>query len=121
MNVTLSNSGAPPWPEGLSLRKLPIPASSFARRIGLIWTRASLRLRLVQAFLELAATDPAAPKAHTRKPKGYAPTSPRGALLGHHRGTSAAGPWLKSAAPQHRGGPPRVSGRAIRTTKGNPF
>jgi hypothetical protein len=70
MNVT---SGAPPWPEGLSLRKLPIPGSSFARCIGLIWTRASLRLRLVQAFLELAATDPAAPKANTRKPKGYVP------------------------------------------------
>ena len=89
MNVT---SGAPPWPEGLSLRKLPIPGSSFARCIGLIWTRASLRLRLVQAFLELAATDPAAPKANTRKPKGYVPNSRRGALLGHHRGTSADGP-----------------------------
>ena len=28
-------------------------------------------------------------------------------------GTSLIGPWLKSAAPQHRGGHPRVSGRAI--------
>src|SRR5258708_38048975 len=96
MNVT---SGAPPWPEGLSLRKLPIPGSSFARCIGLIWTRASLRLRLVQAFLELAATDPAAPKANTRKPKGYVPNSRRGALLEHHRGSSADGPSRQAPRP----------------------
>src|SRR5262245_2236053 len=44
------------WPEGLSLAKLPVPGGrSFARRIGLIWPRASLRLRLVKAFLEQAA------------------------------------------------------------------
>jgi hypothetical protein len=46
----------PPWPEGLSLRKLQVRDSSFSRRVGLIWTRASLRLRLVQAFLDVAAT-----------------------------------------------------------------
>ena len=44
------------WPQGLSLAKLPAPGGrSFARRIGLIWPRASLRLRLVKAFLEQAA------------------------------------------------------------------
>jgi DNA-binding transcriptional LysR family regulator len=55
LGVSLMPDWAPPWPEGLSLAKLPLPdASSFARRIGLIWARASLRLRLVHAFLEQA-------------------------------------------------------------------
>src|SRR4029077_14026520 len=56
LGVSLVPDWAPPWPEGLSLAKLPVPGGrSFARRIGLIWPRASLRLRLVKAFLEQAA------------------------------------------------------------------
>jgi DNA-binding transcriptional LysR family regulator len=56
LGVSLLPDLAPPWPEGLSLAKLPVPGGrSFARRIGLIWLRASLRLRLVKAFLEQAA------------------------------------------------------------------
>jgi len=59
LGVTLVHDWSPPWPEGLSLRKLPVPASSFAssfaRRIGLVWIRSSLRLRLIQAFLEVAS------------------------------------------------------------------
>src|SRR5438552_4915345 len=55
LGVSLLPDWAPPWPEGLSLAKLPVPGGrSFARRIGLIWARASLRLRLVKAFLEQA-------------------------------------------------------------------
>jgi len=54
LGVSLVPDWAPPWPEGLSLAKLPVPDLSFARRIGLVWGRASLRLRLVQAFLEQA-------------------------------------------------------------------
>ena len=55
LGVSLVPDWAPPWPEGLSLAKLPVPGGrSFARRIGLIWSRASLRLRLVKAFLEQA-------------------------------------------------------------------
>ncbi len=56
LGVTLVHDWPPPWPEGLSLRKLPIAAPAFARHVDLIWLRASLRLRLVQAFLEVAAT-----------------------------------------------------------------
>jgi DNA-binding transcriptional LysR family regulator len=68
LGVSLVHNWAPPWPEGLSLRRLPVQDSSpFARCIGLIWTRASLRLRLVQAFLELASTVPAAPKPKAPK------------------------------------------------------
>lgn len=54
LGVGLVHDWPPPWPEGLSLRKLPIRAPDFARHIDIIWTRASLRLRLVQAFLEVA-------------------------------------------------------------------
>jgi DNA-binding transcriptional LysR family regulator len=55
LGVSLLPDWAPPWPEGLSLAKLPVPDQSFSRRIGLVWSRSSLRVRLVQAFLELAA------------------------------------------------------------------
>jgi DNA-binding transcriptional LysR family regulator len=56
LGVALLPDLAPPWPEGLSLAKLPLPdATSFARRIGIVWGRASPRLRLVYAFLEQAS------------------------------------------------------------------
>ena len=54
LGVSLLPDWAPPWPEGLSLRKLPLPDRSFRRRTGLLWTRTSLRVRLIQAFLEQA-------------------------------------------------------------------
>jgi len=56
LGVALLPDWRSPWPESPSLLKLPVPGGrSFARRIGLIWPRASLRLRLVKAFLEQAA------------------------------------------------------------------
>ncbi len=55
LGVSLLPDWAPPWPEGLSLAKLPLPdARPYARRIGVVWARASPRLRLVYAFLEQA-------------------------------------------------------------------
>jgi DNA-binding transcriptional LysR family regulator len=56
LGVSLVPDWAPPWPEGLSLRKLPVPGDRFTRYIGLLWNRASLRARLVHAFLEVAET-----------------------------------------------------------------
>src|SRR5712672_1281214 len=57
LGVSLLPDWKSPWPESPSLLKLPVPGGqSFARHIGLIWPRASLRLRLVKAFLEQAAT-----------------------------------------------------------------
>lgn len=55
LGVSLVPDWAPPWPEGLSLRKLAVPNRGFTRYIGLIWMRASLRAPLVRAFL--AATE----------------------------------------------------------------
>ena len=56
LGVSLLPDWKSPWPESPSLLKLPVPGGqSFARHIGLIWPRASLRLRLVKAFLEQAA------------------------------------------------------------------
>jgi DNA-binding transcriptional LysR family regulator len=59
LGVSLVPDWAPPWPEGLSLTKVPIRDQSFARRMGLLWTRNSLRLRLIRAFLDAAAAAPA--------------------------------------------------------------
>ena len=55
LGVSLLPEWAPPWPEGLSLAKLPVPDRSFVNGIGLVWARTSRRLRLVNAFLEQAA------------------------------------------------------------------
>ncbi len=54
LGVALMHDWAPPWPEGLSIVKLPLPDNRFGRRLGLIWNRASVRIRLVRAFLEVA-------------------------------------------------------------------
>src|SRR5262249_7324272 len=54
VGVSLLPDWAPPWPEGLALRKRALPDRSFRRRTGLLWKRASLRARLINAFLEQA-------------------------------------------------------------------
>jgi DNA-binding transcriptional LysR family regulator len=55
LGVSLVPDWAPPWPEGLNLRKIPLPQPFEFRRIGLLWRRSSARIRLVRA---LAATAP---------------------------------------------------------------
>lgn len=54
LGVSLLPDWARPSPESLALARIPVPDRSYSRRVGLIWPRASLRLRLVQAFLEQA-------------------------------------------------------------------
>jgi DNA-binding transcriptional LysR family regulator len=54
LGVAIVPDWAPPWPEGLSIAKLPLPDCKLRRRIGLLWNRASLRLGLIHAFLEQA-------------------------------------------------------------------
>jgi DNA-binding transcriptional LysR family regulator len=56
LGVSLVPDWAGPWPEGLALRKIPLPRACEKRRIGLVWRLASPRIRLVTA---LAAEAPA--------------------------------------------------------------
>jgi len=82
LGVSLVHDWPPPWPEGLSLRKLPVHAPDFARHIDLIWVRSSLRLRLVKAFLEVAQTAVPQAHAHVTRRRGHpqrraADSSPR--------------------------------------------
>jgi DNA-binding transcriptional LysR family regulator len=70
LGVSLLPDWAPPWPEGLTLRKISLPDRSFTRRIGLLWMRASLRIGLIRAFLRQArcALDTqASAKRHDRR------------------------------------------------------
>jgi hypothetical protein len=73
LGVALVHDWAPPWPEGLSLLKIPVLDNQFGRRLGLIWSPASGHIRFVQAFLEVAIVALAARSATTPKPKGSLP------------------------------------------------
>jgi DNA-binding transcriptional LysR family regulator len=55
LGVSLVPDWSPPWPEGLSLAKLPLPLPTEPRRIGLLWMKGSARIRLLRVFLEKAA------------------------------------------------------------------
>jgi DNA-binding transcriptional LysR family regulator len=63
LGVSVVPDWAPPWPAGLSVARWQVPGTDFMRRVGLIWTRASPRLRLVDAFLEEAVAICKAPPA----------------------------------------------------------
>lgn len=55
LGVAILPDWAPPWPEGLRLRKIALPDRKFVRKIGLMWLRASLRSGLIHAFLQAGA------------------------------------------------------------------
>ena len=71
LGVSLVPDWAGPWPEGLALRKIPLPQAIERRRIGLVWRLVSPRIRLVNA---LAAQAPAIHRR--RKPNGASELSP---------------------------------------------
>jgi DNA-binding transcriptional LysR family regulator len=52
LGVSLVPDWARPWPEGVQLARLPLPQEAEPRRIGVIWSRASVRLRLVTVLLQ---------------------------------------------------------------------
>lgn len=54
LGVSLLPDWARPSPDSLDVARIQVPERSYSRRVGLIWPRSSLRLRLVQAFLEQA-------------------------------------------------------------------
>ncbi|MBN8943193.1 MAG: LysR family transcriptional regulator [Rhizobiales bacterium] len=55
LGVSLVPDWAPPWPEGLSLARLPVPEPGWGRRVGLFWGHMSPRAGLVRALRENAA------------------------------------------------------------------
>ncbi|MEZ0168006.1 LysR family transcriptional regulator [Microvirga sp. TS319] len=54
LGVSLVPDWSPPWPEGLSLAKLPLPLPAEPRRLGFLWMKGSARIRLLRIFLEQA-------------------------------------------------------------------
>ncbi|MGE8279717.1 MAG: LysR family transcriptional regulator [Stenotrophomonas sp.] len=56
LGVSLVPDWAKPWPEGISVVRLPLPEASEPRRIGMVWSRASVRLRQVNVLLDEART-----------------------------------------------------------------
>lgn len=51
LGVSLVPDWARPWPEGLRLVCIPLPLPCEPRRIGVVWSRATIRIRLVHALL----------------------------------------------------------------------
>ncbi len=54
LGVSLVPDWARPWPEGLRVVRLPLPRATEPRRVGVLWTRSTIRIRLVMSFLEEA-------------------------------------------------------------------
>ena len=52
LGVSLVPDWARPWPEGLDLVRMPLPLPSEPRRIGMVWSRSSVRIRLVTVLLQ---------------------------------------------------------------------
>jgi DNA-binding transcriptional LysR family regulator len=52
LGVSLLPDRTPPWPEGLAISRLPLPIPFPPRRIGVMWKRSSMRISVVQAFLD---------------------------------------------------------------------
>ncbi|HZV38967.1 MAG TPA: LysR substrate-binding domain-containing protein, partial [Pseudoxanthomonas sp.] len=51
LGVSLVPDWARPWPEGLDLVRIPLPLPSEPRRIGVVWSRSSVRERLVNVLI----------------------------------------------------------------------
>ena len=51
LGVAIVPDWAPPWPESLSIQKIPLPDSTETRNVGVLWERSSPRLAVVRAFL----------------------------------------------------------------------
>lgn len=56
LGVSLVPDWARPWPEGLNLVRIPLPRPFEPRRIGIVWSRSTIRIRVVKAFLQESRT-----------------------------------------------------------------
>jgi len=52
LGVSLVPDWAQPWPEGVRLVRLPLPLPCVPRCIGLVWSRSTVRIRLVNVLRE---------------------------------------------------------------------
>ena len=55
LGVSIVPDWAPPWPEGIDIVRLQLPEPRVGRRIGIVWSRSSVRMRLVTVLLEESA------------------------------------------------------------------
>jgi DNA-binding transcriptional LysR family regulator len=67
LGVSLVPDWARPWPEGLRVVRLPLPLAIDPRRIGVVWSRSTIRIRLVMAFLEDARAAMPVPAITSKK------------------------------------------------------
>lgn len=51
LGVSLVPDWSAPWPSGLDIVRLPLPERRIGRRIGIVWSRSSVRIKLVNALL----------------------------------------------------------------------
>jgi DNA-binding transcriptional LysR family regulator len=54
LGVSLAPDASVPWLRGLRVARLSVPDQPYRRRLGVIWPRASVRTRLIQALVEQA-------------------------------------------------------------------
>jgi DNA-binding transcriptional LysR family regulator len=51
LGVSIVPDWSPPWPEGIDVVRLPLPTEEIGRRIGIVWSRSTVRMRLVNELL----------------------------------------------------------------------
>jgi DNA-binding transcriptional LysR family regulator len=63
LGVSLVPDWAPPWPAGVDIVRLPLPNTIVARRIGIVWSLSTVRMRLLRVLREESekAFNPPAP------------------------------------------------------------
>jgi DNA-binding transcriptional LysR family regulator len=66
LGVSLVPDWAPPWPEGLRLVRMPLPEICIPRRIGVVWSRSTIRISLVTVLLQESLAAMKTPRTHQR-------------------------------------------------------
>ncbi|MGA0614167.1 LysR family transcriptional regulator [Paracoccus sp. KR1-242] len=51
LGISVLPDWAPPWPEGVAARRIPLPAPAMEREIGVLWNRDSPGVRLIDAVI----------------------------------------------------------------------
>lgn len=67
LGVSLVPDWARPWPEGLRLVRIPLPRDFEPRRVGVVWSRSTIRIRLVTVFVQECRAVMVSPARQARK------------------------------------------------------